>query len=236
MKWIKLPESFHRMSKRAIAAALISVIVPTSTVVTLAATGTLNHSSVSASSGTNSSSYSSSFATSNVNRYVSSTAVSSDSASSSTISSSSLVSSTPKGGDNVANDIDTINKATTDGLNKINSATSQAIEKIQNTAPTSTPSKLSPEEARKQAARAWASLSPEEKKQRTYYELPDPYDTWKGLDPQTTAYDAAVKTYNDYAASVGVTQDALHTEPYKSQAITRWFKDHPQYCSSQPTK
>lgn len=228
MKWTKISDALHHLSKQAIAAITVALVVPAGTAITFAATGSLNHTSVAASSAASLSSYSSSFAVSDMRS--SSIATSSDAASSSVISSS------QKGSDNTADGINAINQATEAGLNKINSAANQAVEKIQGTNPASTPSKLSPEEARKQAEQAWAKMSPEERAQRTYYELPDPYNTWKGLDPQTPAYDAAVKTYNDYAASVGVAQDALHTAPYKSQAITIWFKDHPQYCQSKPEK
>jgi hypothetical protein len=40
-------------------------------------------------------------------------------------------------------------------------------------------------------------------------------------------YQQAKKMYNDYAAQKGIAQDAGDIEPFKSQAILKWFADHP---------
>lgn len=211
MKWIKLPESFHRMSKRAIAAAAISVIVPTSTVITLAATGTLNHSSVSASSTVNST-----ISTApSMSALVSSIVSSSDTVSSSAVSSS-------KGSDRVADDIDAINQATAAGLDKISSATNKAIDDINSAKQTNSSSS--------QTSSSTSSTSPVPTNNH-HYDIPDPNDQHKNIDVEDSNYQTAVDTYNAYAKSKGAAQDAgAWTKEkyycYKSEAILLWAKDH----------
>lgn len=214
---------FNNFSKRAIVPGILGLCIPVAVAfASSSANSFYNSSTVNAKSAT----FACSSATKSNNMI--GNVLSSASASKATLSfqiqsASSHIIESSKGSDIVTDDVNEIQQATTDGIDKINSATSQAIDKINNI-----PTKSSPYTSSK--------LSEEEIKQRTYYELPSPYDSWKGLDPQTDAYNAAIKTFNDYAASVGIPQDALHTEVCKSQAITRWFKDHPQYHPSQPPK
>lgn len=194
-----MPDVFHNMSKRVVAAMTVGVVLPASTVITLAATGSFNNSAVVASSAVPTSSY----VTSDTSNYASSAVVSSDVASSSAVSSS-------KGSDNVANDIDAIQKATDDGLDKINSAASKAIDDINSA---------------KSASSITSSSKP---KVISTFGIPAPDNEYVEYDgvTDTEQYNAAIKAYNDYAASVGAKQDAGEVETGRSEAIRAWGKAH----------